>query len=333
MQERPTSFLIGCVLLGSELKTLEMSLSASDQCRISAVHVLDPPGRAPDCDRLPRRDLPLYFADRKSSAEWAASDLIVVTDHDGVMSWRTALTVIDIALASNAQVWGLGKFISSGKRLPDPGDFDLDACRRVLAAARRPSKSSYFKHALDIGISCALCIFAAPLMLCAAAAIRLESKGPALFVQERLGQDRVPFRCLKFRTMRHNAERNSGPARSHVNDRRVTRVGRFLRKSRMDELPQLFNVIKGEMSLVGPRPIRKCFADDLAARTPFYDVRFLEKPGISGWAQIKFHYATSEEEEIEKLCFDCFYIRRQSFWLDLRILVETMWVVLRMKGI
>ena len=101
----------------------------------------------------------------------------------------------------------------------------------------------------------------------------------------------------------------------------------------MDELPQLFNVIKGDMSLVGPRPIRKWFADELAARTPFYDIRFLEKPGITGWAQTKFHYATSLEEEIEKLRFDFFYVQRQSFWLDLRILVETMWVVLRMRGI
>ena len=333
MQERPSGFLIGCVLLASELETLEMSKRISDQCRISAVHVLDRPIRASDYNRLSWRRLRLCFADPEFSAEWDSSDLIVVTDYDGAMSWRTALNVIDIAFASNAKVCGLRKFISSGKRLPDAADVDLDACRRVLVAARRRSKSRSFKRALDVGISCALCILTAPLMLCAAVAVRLESEGPAFFVQERLGQGRVPFRCIKFRTMRHNAERASGPVRSHVNDRRVTRVGRFLRRSRMDELPQLFNVIKGDMSLVGPRPIRKCFADELAARTPFYDVRFLERPGITGWAQIKFRYATSPEEELEKLRFNFYYIRRQSFWLYLRILVETMWVVLRMRGI
>ena len=305
----------------------------SDQCRIAAVHVLDPPIRASGYNRLSWRELPLCFADREFGAEWDASDLIVVTDHDSAMSWGTALKVIDIAFASDAKVCGLRKFISSGKRLPDAADVDLDACRRVLVTASRRSKSRYFKRALDVGISCALCVLAAPLMLCAAVAVRLESEGPALFVQERLGQGRVPFRCIKFRTMRHNAERGSGPVRSHVNDRRITRVGRFLRRSRMDELPQLFNVIKGDMSLVGPRPIRKFFADELAARTPFYDVRFLEKPGITGWAQIRFRYATSQEEEIEKVHFDLRYIQRQSFWLDLRILMETVWVVLRMRGI
>jgi lipopolysaccharide/colanic/teichoic acid biosynthesis glycosyltransferase len=333
VQERASGFLIGCALLASELKTLETSMNASDRFKISAVHVLDSSLRASGCNRLLWRKLPLSFTDREFSAEWGAIDLIVVTDDGGAICWRTALNVIDIALASDAKVCGLRKFISSGKRPPDAADFDLNACRRVLVAARRPSKSTYFKRALDVGISCALCIVTAPLMLCAAVAVRLESDGPAFFVQERLGQGLVPFRCIKFRTMRHDAERGSGPVRSHVNDQRITRVGRCLRRSRMDELPQLFNVIKGDMSLVGPRPIRKYFADELAARLPFYNIRFFEKPGITGWAQIKFRYATSLEEEIEKLRFDFFYIRRQSLCLDFRILVETMWVVLRMRGI
>jgi lipopolysaccharide/colanic/teichoic acid biosynthesis glycosyltransferase len=333
VQERPSGLLIGCVLLASELELLKTSTRASEEFKISAVHVLDPPVRASGCHRLLWRDLPLSFADREFGAEWSATDLIVVSDDDGAISWRTALNIIGIALVFDAKVCGLRKFISSGKRLPDAGDVDLDACRRVLVGAGWRSKSRYFKRALDVGISCALCILTAPLMLCAAVAVRLESDGPAFFVQERLGQGRVPFRCIKFRTMRHNAERASGPVRSHVNDRRITRVGRFLRRSRMDELPQLFNVIKGDMSLVGPRPIRECFADELAARTPFYDIRFLEKPGITGWAQIRFRYATSPEEEIQKLRFDLFYIRRQSFWLDLHILVETMLVILRMGGI
>jgi lipopolysaccharide/colanic/teichoic acid biosynthesis glycosyltransferase len=330
VQERPSAIHIGCVLLASELKLLE---TMSEQFKMSALHVLDPAVGASGHNRLLWRDLPLCFVDREFSAEWGATDLIVVTDADGAMSWRTALNVLDAAFAPGAKICGLKKFISSGRRLPDAADVDRDACRRLLVAAGLRSKNRYAKRALDVVISCALCIFVMPLMLCAAVAVRLESEGPVLFVQERLGQGRVPFRCIKFRTMCHNAERGSGPVRSHVNDRRVTRVGRFLRRSRIDELPQLFNVMKGEMSLVGPRPIRKCFADELAARTPFYDVRFFEKPGITGWAQIKFPYATSLEEEIEKLPFDFFYIRHRSFWLDLRILVETIWIVLRMRGI
>jgi lipopolysaccharide/colanic/teichoic acid biosynthesis glycosyltransferase len=333
VQDRPSGFLIGCVLLASELKILEMSMKISDRFKISAVHVVDLPVRASGCHRLLWREPPLSFADREFGAEWSAADLIVVTDDDSAISWRTSLNIIGIALASDAKLYGLRKFISLGKPLPDAADLDLDACRRVLDAASRRSTSRYFTRVLDVGISWALCILMAPLMLCAAVAVRLESEGPALFVQERLGQGRVPFRCIKFRTMRHNAEHGSGPVRSHVNDPRITRIGRFLRRSRMDELPQLFNVIKGDMSLVGPRPIRECFADELAARTPFYDIRFLAKPGLTGWAQIRFRYATSPEEEIEKLRFDLFYIRQQSFWMDLRILVETMWAVLRMKGI
>ena len=332
-EERPSVFFVDCVLLASELDLLEASMKMSGQFKILAANVLDPSIRASGHRRFSWRKPPPCFPNREFGAERSATDLIVVTDSDDAMSWRTALDVIGMALASDAKVGGLTMFISWGKRPPYAADVDLDAYRRVLAAASRRSKNRYFKRALDVGVSIALCVLTAPLMLCAAVAVRLESEGPALFVQERLGQGRVPFRCIKFRTMRHDAERSSGPVRSHANDRRVTRVGRFLRRSRIDELPQLFNVINGDMSLVGPRPIRKCFADELAARTPFYDVRFLEKPGITGWAQIKYHYATSPEEEIEKLPFDFFYIQRRSFWLDLRILVETMWAVLGMKGI
>jgi lipopolysaccharide/colanic/teichoic acid biosynthesis glycosyltransferase len=333
-QESSPAFRVDCVLLAQELEFLNKSMEMSEKFVISTVHVVDPPVRALACNRLPWRELPLGFTDRKfSAAERDATDLIVVTDSEGTMSWKTALNVIARAFESDAKICGLRKFILSGKRLPDEADVDLDAYRRVLVAASRRPNGRYAKRALDVGISCALCIFLAPLMLCVAAAVRLDSEGPALFVQERLGRRRVSFRCIKFRTMRHNAERGSGPVRSHVNDPRITRVGRFLRRSRLDELPQLLNVLKGDMSLVGPRPIRKCFADELAARMPLYDVRFLEKPGITGWAQIKFRYATSAEEEIEKLRFDFFYVQHRSFWLDLRILFETISVVLRMRGI
>jgi lipopolysaccharide/colanic/teichoic acid biosynthesis glycosyltransferase len=153
-----------------------------------------------------------------------------------------------------------------------------------------------------------------------------------LFVQERLGCWRRPFSCLKFRTMCQDAERLTGPVWAAANDPRITRVGWFLRKSRMDELPQLINVLRGEMSLVGTRPIRGYFAEQLADIIPFYDLRFLEKPGLTGWAQVKYRYSSSFTEQIEKFYFDYYYVRNRSLALDLYIMFLTVAVVVRMKG-
>ena len=139
----------------------------------------------------------------------------------------------------------------------------------------------------------------------------------------------MPFPCFKFRTMCEDAERHTGPIWSHADDPRITRVGRFLRKTRMDELPQLFNVLRGEMSLVGPRPIRQHFADQLAESIPFYDLRFLEKPGLTGWAQVNYGYAASLNEQETKFSYDYYYIKHRSTALDLYIILSTPMAILR----
>ncbi|MEM7399784.1 MAG: sugar transferase, partial [Pseudomonadota bacterium] len=138
---------------------------------------------------------------------------------------------------------------------------------------------------------------------------------------------RVPFQCIKFRTMRADAEERTGPTWASAGDPRITRVGNVLRRSRLDEVPQLINVIRGEMSLVGTRPIRKHFADQLADRLPFYDLRFLEKPGLTGWAQVKYRYAGSFAEQIEKFYYDYYYLKNRRLSLDLYIIILTAWVV------
>ncbi|MEI6085346.1 MAG: sugar transferase, partial [Verrucomicrobiota bacterium] len=163
-----------------------------------------------------------------------------------------------------------------------------------------------------------------PVMLLTAILIRLTSAGPALFRQERLGRDSRPFTLLKFRTMRVDAESQTGPVWATEDDPRVTWLGRWLRKFRVDELPQLFNVLSGEMSLVGPRPEREVFIHKLSEKVPFYAERLLVAPGITGWAQVMAPYAASIEDSRRKLQFDLYYIKHMSFFIDLLIFFKTM---------
>ncbi len=195
-----------------------------------------------------------------------------------------------------------------------------------------PGIASRMKRAFDL-LFALLCIpLALPLLLLAAVAIKLDSRHPVFFIQERLGQNEVPFRLYKLRTMAPDAEKLSGPQWSLAGDPRITRVGRILRKLRLDELPQLFNVLKGEMTVVGPRPIRKHFADLLAGEVPYYRLRFLIKPGLTGWAQVNHDYAGSREGQSEKLQYDLFYLVHQSIWLDFLILFKTFKVMVWGKG-
>ena len=197
----------------------------------------------------------------------------------------------------------------------------------VVATDRKRGRR--IKRALDLIIGGLGILLTAPLMLLIAFMIKLDSPGSVLFVQERLGRGRVPFPCFKFRTMCKDAERHTGPIWSHADDPRITRVGRLLRKARMDELPQLFNVLRGEMSLVGPRPIRQHFADQLAERVPLYDLRFLEKPGLTGWAQVNYGYAASLSEQETKFLYDHYYIKHRSTALDLYIILSTPMAIVR----
>ena len=185
----------------------------------------------------------------------------------------------------------------------------------------------------DFLISAVALTFAAPLCAIIAIAIKLDSKGPILFVQERLGQFKRPFLCLKFRTMVNNAEAESGPRWATIGDPRVTRLGKFLRKSRLDELPQLLNVLRGDMNIVGPRPIRDHFARQYKEAIPSFDLRFLVKPGLTGWAQLRHRDQSSFEEQLEKFGYDIFYISQASHDFDFSIMIGTAKILIRRTGI
>lgn len=257
-------------------------------------------------------------------------DLALVSGKTDALDRATALALVDLAL-DEVTVHGTEAFLLEGAAATHLGP-DRQLTDRVAAALEQDSGSRWLKRAIDVAGSAFALLVLAPLMLLIWAAVRLDSPGPALFRQERLGQGRRPFTCLKFRSMREDADRGTTPFWAEENDPRVTRIGRFLRRSRLDELPQFINVLRGEMSLVGPRPIRAYFADQLAEIVPFYDLRFLDKPGITGWAQVQFKYASSMADQVRKFTYDFYYVKNRSFWLDLRIMLKTVKIAVMMKG-
>ena len=192
--------------------------------------------------------------------------------------------------------------------------------------------SEVAKRALDLLGAGVLLVLTLPIMLVVAVCVRLDSEGPVLYKQERVGRDGKLFTLLKFRSMRSDAEKVSGPVWAQANDPRITKVGGFLRKTRLDELPQLFNVLAGEMSLVGPRPERRVFVEDLAEQIPYFNQRHIVKPGLTGWAQVNYPYGNTVEDAREKLQYDLFYIKFQSLLFDLSILFNTVKTVLLRKG-
>ncbi|MBN1966751.1 MAG: sugar transferase, partial [Anaerolineae bacterium] len=163
-------------------------------------------------------------------------------------------------------------------------------------------------------------------------AMRLDSPGPVFFTQKRVGKGGKVFSVLKLRSMIPDAERESGPQWAIDHDPRITRVGKVLRKTRLDEVPQLLNVLRGEMSLIGPRPERPEFVDELSEKIPFYRTRHVVKPGITGWAQVRYHYGSSEEDALIKLQYDLYYIRHHSLALDLLIMLRTVGKMLSFQG-
>ena len=185
---------------------------------------------------------------------------------------------------------------------------------------------------LDLSLSMLGFVLAAPLMALTALAIRLDSPGPVLYDQERVGENGRVFTVYKFRSMRTDAERAGQPVWARDKDERVTRVGRFIRATRLDELPQLWNVMRGDMSFVGPRPERPFFVEQLARDIPFYVQRHSVKPGITGWAQVKYRYGSSIEDAMEKLRYDLYYIKHMSIFFDLTIVLDTVKVILFGKG-
>jgi len=188
------------------------------------------------------------------------------------------------------------------------------------------------KRVFDVACSLLLLVLGAPLMLLAAIAIKLDSRGPVLYRQDRVGVNGTPFSIAKFRSMRVDAEQDGQPRWATAEDDRVTRVGRVIRLLRIDELPQLFNVLRGDMSLVGPRPERPFFVERLTKQVPYFAVRHSVKPGVTGWAQVRYQYGSTVEDAVEKLQYDLYYVKNHSLFLDIVILFETVAVVLTGKG-
>jgi exopolysaccharide biosynthesis polyprenyl glycosylphosphotransferase len=199
-------------------------------------------------------------------------------------------------------------------------------------AARESLAERGLRRLLDIACCLLLLLATFPVLILAAIAIRLESAGPVLYRQERVGRDNKPFMLVKFRSMRQDAEAAGQPVWASKGDPRVTRVGRWLRLTRIDEIPQVINVLRGEMHFVGPRPERPGFVEQLGRQIPHYHDRAAVKPGITGWAQVNYPYGASVEDARMKLAYDLYYVRRRSLFLDLLILVATVRVILFQEG-
>lgn len=191
---------------------------------------------------------------------------------------------------------------------------------------------AFIKRAFDLVAAMVLLVVTLPIMLITMLLILIEDGAPVFYRQERVGQGGRVFKVIKFRSMRRDAERDGKPRWASANDDRTTRVGRVIRRLRIDELPQLFNVLAGQMSMVGPRPERPYFVDQLTRDIPFYAVRHSVKPGVTGWAQVRYQYGSSVDDAVNKLQYDLYYVKNHTFVLDTLILFETVRVVLTGEG-
>lgn len=219
-------------------------------------------------------------------------------------------------------------------------DFYEQISGRILAERIRPgwlifspgftqSRARRFtKRLMDVTLSALGLALSLPLAVLTAVAVKLDSRGPVLFSQQRVGHNDRLFTIYKFRSMVQGAEDGSGPVWAQENDPRVTRVGRMIRKLRLDEIPQLWNVLRGDMSFVGPRPERPHFVDQLSAELPYYRERHTVKPGVTGWAQISYPYGSSVAAALEKLNYDLYYIKHSSFSMDVMIILRTIKIIL-----
>ena len=187
------------------------------------------------------------------------------------------------------------------------------------------------KRLLDLLFAMLIGIFAAPVIILAAIIVKLESKGPIFFIQERIGEGNRKFNIVKFRSMTTDAEKN-GPQWASKNDNRVTKFGKIMRATRIDELPQLWNVLRGEMSFVGPRPEREFFIQQLEKEIPYYNLIHTVKPGLTGWAQVMYPYGASVEDAYRKLQYDLYYIKHHSIPFDVKVLLKTVTIVIFGKG-
>jgi len=273
--------------------------------------------------------LPLIFSrpgEESRALVQAGAEWLVVPDRAAVDPWLLATAArAGLRLMTPAQFC-----LAVGRRLPGPlVDVEVLASGAGLRASRREAA---LRRLMDVTAAATLLLLAAPVLLLAMALVRLDAPGPVFYRQDRVGLDGRTFGVVKLRTMRVDAERPGEAVWAQAGDPRVTRVGRWLRLSRVDELPQLWSVLRGEMSLVGPRPERPAFVAMLEQQLPGYRLRSLVKPGLTGWAQLCHPYGASVEDARHKLAYDLYYLTRRSLLLDGLILLHTVRTVLTGRG-
>jgi len=261
-------------------------------------------------------------------ARYLRADEIVVPSRE-----RTGLPVESLMECKLAGLT-ITEFSSFWER--QTGQIDLDAVSPSWLIFSEGFRTSWArtitKRAFDVIVALLVLILTLPITLLASIVIRIDSPGSIFYRQVRVGADGHPFSILKFRSMRSDAEKDGVARWAQSNDSRVTRVGKFLRRSRIDEIPQIINVLIGDMSFVGPRPERPVFVDNLKQKIPYYDVRHRVKPGITGWAQINYPYGASDEDAKAKLAYDLYYVKNSNLFLDAVVLFQTARVVLWQEG-
>lgn len=272
----------------------------------------------------------------------AAEKLLQVLERGRTRAWRIWAVVTSVSapmpagLRRQCDAAGLVVFTEAEFSEQGLNRLDIESLQPGWLEASKAAHTSPIEAALrrgfDITAASAILLFTLPLLLLSMLVIRLDSPGPIFYRQERLGQGHRPFKLLKLRSMIVDAEPGGTPVWAARKDARVTRVGRFLRLSRIDEIPQVFNVLRGDMSIVGPRPERPAFVNQLCTQIPHYEARAIVKPGITGWAQVNYPYGASVEDARVKLTYDLYYVRRRSLFLDLLILMATVRVVLFQEG-
>lgn len=283
----------------------------------------------------------------------AVNPELVIAEPNDWLAYVKSAQISEIVIApderrrSGGNVFPLSEFLDC-KLAGVPSSDALSFCERELGkidiTLLQPSwmlfsdgfkyskRRSIAKRIFDLTLASLFFLVLWPFMLLTAIAVRLESPGSVLYFQTRVGLNGKSFRIYKFRSMRQDAEKN-GAVWAKKNDARVTRVGAFIRNTRLDELPQLYNVLVGEMSFVGPRPERPEFVVDLAKQIPFYETRHKVKPGLMGWAQLKYPYGASVEDAKNKLQYDLYYTKNHSFLMDMLIMIQTVEIVLLGKGV
>jgi sugar transferase (PEP-CTERM system associated) len=313
---------------GELAKPLDQFQSAPSSRHFRIVGFVELSGTEPAVD--PKRILNVHSSLRDTVKEYRIDEIVIAAD-DFETDRLPYSDLIDCKLAG-AEVTDLATFYEREHcRLPIDW---LKAGWLVFGEGFRSNRpDKIVRTAFDLVLGLLLLLFTFPVMLITALAIWLDDGGPILYRQTRVGMSGKPFDILKFRSMTTDAEKNSQAVWAQVGDKRITRVGRVIRRLRIDELPQVFNVLRGEMSVVGPRPERPAFVDELLTLIPYYSVRHSVKPGITGWAQVRYPYAASVDDAAHKLEYDLYYVKNRSLFLDMLIGIETVGVVLWGNGV